>query len=95
MKYYTNKRKIYRVDDVDLYGAIVKVGDAIIVDRAQMAKVLKFPITLTGPDYQVFTDEGDEGFAAFEDAYEFAVPHGRSAEKPIRAEADMAYNILN
>ena len=74
MKYYTNKRKIYRVDDVDLYGAIIKVGDATIVDRWQMAKVLKFPATLAGPDYQVFTDEGDEAFDTFEDAYKFAAP---------------------
>lgn len=93
MKYYTNKRKIYRVDDVDLYGAIVRLGGVTIVDRAQMAKVLGVPIAENG--YSAFSDEGDERFDTFEEAYGFAAPRERSAEKPVGAEAKTAYNILN
>jgi hypothetical protein len=72
MQYYTNKKKIYEVESVELYGAIINVNGTSITDLGQM-------YNLTGDDmyksggYTVFVNSDEVYYDTFEEAYDCAM----------------------
>jgi len=72
MQYYTNKKKIYEVESVELFGAIINVNGTSITDFNQMYNLTNDEM-YKGGGYTVFCDSDELYFDTFEEAYNFAM----------------------
>lgn len=72
MQYYTNKKKIYKVESVELFGAIINVNGTSITDFNQMYNLTNDEM-YKGGGYTVFCDSDELYFDTFEEAYNFAM----------------------
>lgn len=77
MQYYTNKKKIYEVEEVNLYGAIINVNGTSITDVHQLAKVTGNKL-LDGEGYTVFVGSDEVWYKTFEQAYDCAMNKQRN-----------------
>lgn len=73
MQYYTNKKKIYEVESVELFGAIINVNGTSITDLNQMYNLTGDKLLYAGGGYTVFCDSDELYFDTFDKAYEFAM----------------------
>lgn len=71
METYVNNGKTYRVEEVNLMGAIINVNGTSITDCALMGELTNNPYMTEG--YTVFCDSDEICFDTFEEAYDFAM----------------------
>jgi len=72
MVYKDKDGKLYNVEDVELYGAIINVNGTTITDYSVMEDVTGDEM-YKGMGYSVFCDSDEIMFDTFKDAYEFAM----------------------
>lgn len=72
MEKYYNDNKIYNVDEVNLYGAIINVNGTSITDFKRMYELTNDVMYKAG-GYSVFCDSDELFFNTFDEAYDFAM----------------------
>ncbi len=73
MWYYTNKKKIYEVESIELYGAIINVNGTSITDLGVMKELTGNEMLYGQSGYTVFVNSDEVYYDTFGKAYDCAM----------------------